>query len=143
VPIFVDTNVLIYARDASEPHKQPHAVEWMEHLWQTRTGRLSFQILQEYGAATRKLRPGLSREQARADLRDLLAWRPLQVDAGVLEASWLLEDRHQLSCWDALVVAAAQISGCEYLLTEDLQHGVDYSGVRAISPFRTRPNSLA
>jgi predicted nucleic acid-binding protein len=69
VPVFVDTNVLVYARDASEPDKQPQALAWTEHLWRTRTARLSFQVLQEYYAATtRKLKPGLSPEQARADI---------------------------------------------------------------------------
>ena len=27
--VFVDTNVLVYSRDASEPHKQAQAMAWM------------------------------------------------------------------------------------------------------------------
>jgi predicted nucleic acid-binding protein len=30
--IFVDTNVLVYSRDASEPQKQPLAIRWMKYL---------------------------------------------------------------------------------------------------------------
>jgi hypothetical protein len=67
VPVFVDTNVLVYARDASEPEKQPQAAAWIEHLWWTRTARLSFHVLQEYYATTtRKLKPGLTPDQTRA-----------------------------------------------------------------------------
>jgi predicted nucleic acid-binding protein len=33
-PIFVDTNVLVYAKQANEPLKQPVAAQWMERLWQ-------------------------------------------------------------------------------------------------------------
>jgi predicted nucleic acid-binding protein len=61
VPVFVDTNVLVFARDASEPVKQPQAAAWIDHLWRTRTARLSFQVLQEYYATTtRRLKPGLT-----------------------------------------------------------------------------------
>jgi predicted nucleic acid-binding protein len=144
VPVFVDTNVLVYARDASEPEKQPQAAAWIDHLWRTRTARLSFQVLQEYYAATtRKLKPGLTPEQARADVRDLLAWRPVPAGGDLLEAGWWLEDRFGLSCWDALIVAAARTAGCEYLLTEDLQHGAEFEGLRVVNPFRAAAGSLA
>jgi len=143
VPVFVDTTVLVYARDASEPEKQPQAAAWVEHLWRTRTARLSFQVLQEYYATTtRKLRPGLPPEQARADVRDLVAWRPVPVGTQLLEAGWTVEDRFGLSCWDALIVAAARIAGCEYLLTEDLQHGAEFDGLQVVDPFRAAPGTL-
>ena len=143
MPVFVDTNVLVYARDASEPEKQPPAAAWVEHLWRTRTARLSYQVLQEYYATmTRKLRPGLAAEQARADVRDLLAWRPVPVGAELVEAGWSVEDRFGLSCWDALIVAAARIAGCEHLLTEDLQHGAEFEGLRVVDPFRAAAGSL-
>lgn len=143
MPVFVDTNVLVYARDASEPEKQPQAAAWIDHLWRTRTARLSFQVLQEYYATTtRKLAPGLTPEQARADVRDLLAWRPVSVGTELLEAAWSVEDRFGLSCWDAPIVAAARIAGCEYLLTEDLQHGAELEGLQVVSPFRAAAGSL-
>lgn len=143
MPVFVDTNLLVYARDASEPGKQAQALAWVEHLWRTRSGRLSFQVLQEYySATTHKLKPGLSPEQARADIRDLFAWRPVPVGVEILRASWQVEDRFGLSCWDALIVAAARIAGCEHLLTEDLQDGADLDGLRVANPFRVPPGSL-
>jgi predicted nucleic acid-binding protein len=144
VPVFVDTNVLVYARDGSEPAKQPRAREWIDHLWQTRSARLSFQVLEEYYATTtRKLKPGLSPEEARADVRDLLAWRPVAIGMEVLEAGWSLEDRFGLSCWDALIVAAARIAGCDYLLTEDFDHGSELEGLQVVSPFRTAVGSIS
>ena len=33
---FVDTNVLVYSRDASELEKHQKARAWMAHLWTTR-----------------------------------------------------------------------------------------------------------
>ena len=68
--VFVDTNVLVYARDASEPIKQRRAALWVEHLWATRSGRTGVQVLNEYYVTvTRKLQPGMPRLQARADVR--------------------------------------------------------------------------
>ena len=142
MPVFVDTNVLVYARDAGETIKQPRALAWLHHLWRTRSGRLSYQVLQEfYVTVTRKLDPGLAPAEARADLRAFLAWRPVGVDGEMLEAAWTLEDRHSLSFWDALILAAAQAAGCERVLSEDLSDGETYGGVEVVNPFRHEPVS--
>lgn len=138
---FVDTNVLVYARDASEPEKQHQAARWLQALWTERSGRLSAQVLNEYYVVvTEKLRPGLNRDQARADIRDLMAWDPVCTGRVVVEGAWVVQDRHGLSWWDALVVSAAQIAGCAFLLTEDLEHGRDLGGIRVVDPFRIAPD---
>ncbi|MFP4348019.1 MAG: hypothetical protein ACLFQY_07040, partial [Desulfococcaceae bacterium] len=64
--IFVDTNVLVYGRDAGEPAKQQQAAAWITYLWESRTGRLSIQVLQEfYSTVTTRLKPGLEPADAR------------------------------------------------------------------------------
>ena len=71
--VFVDTNVLVHSRDASERDKHNRARAWMAYLWGSRTGWLSFQVLQEsYVTLTYKLDPGLDRASARDDVRSLL-----------------------------------------------------------------------
>ncbi len=141
--VFVDTNVLVYSRDASEPEKQAQALEWMRALWEHRTGRLSYQVLQEYFVSvTAKLDPGLPPELARRDVRALLAWQPMPVDARILEGAWLLQDRHRLSWWDALIAAAAQVADCRYLLSEDFQEGMELGELQVVNPFRTLPEAL-
>jgi predicted nucleic acid-binding protein len=101
VTVFVDTNVLVYARDGSEPAKQAPAYAWVEHLWRSGAGRLSAQVLAEYYVTTtRKLRPGLAPNEARADIDDLRAWRPVAIDGNLLDSAWTLEDRFSLSFWD-------------------------------------------
>jgi len=47
-----------------------------------------------------------------------------------------VQERWQLSLWDAMIVAAAHSCSARELLTEDLNHGQDYGGVRAVNPFR-------
>jgi predicted nucleic acid-binding protein len=143
-PVFVDTNVLVYRRDATDPAKQRRAGEWIDHLWRSRRGRLSFQVLHEYYAVvTRKLDPGLPVDEARGDVRDLGAWKPLSPTAGMLEDAWALIDAHALSFWDGLIVAAAQAARCDQLLTEDLAEGETYGSVLVVNPFTTTPPELA
>jgi predicted nucleic acid-binding protein len=141
--VFVDTNILVYSRDASEPAKQKQALAWMTRLWSEKTGRLSFQVLSEfYVTVTNKLQPGMDPQSAREEVRLLLAWRPIPVEARVVEGAWRIQDRYKLSWWDALIVSAAQVSDCRYLLTEDLQENRNMGNVEVLNPFSTPPESI-
>jgi predicted nucleic acid-binding protein len=141
--VFADTNVLVYHLDTREPRKQSSARTWMEYLWATRSGRISFQVLEElYATVTRKLDPGLDREVARKVVRALWAWQPVPVDEQALAAAWEAQDRFGLSWWDSLIVGAARLASCSFLLTEDLQHDQDLDGLRVISPFAVTPAEL-
>lgn len=134
--VFVDTNVLLYAHDASETVKQPIARAMLDGLWSARTGTLSTQILQEfYNAATRKLTPPIGRVEAREIIGLYSAWPVIVLDPSVIVAATRVEEEHQLSFWDALVVEAARVAGAERVLTEDLQHGRVIAGVRIENPF--------
>jgi predicted nucleic acid-binding protein len=138
--VFVDTNVLVYLRDASDPDRQRRAAEWLAHLWESGSGRVSMQVLQEYYVTmTRKLRPGLPEEEAREDVAALGSWVPLAPDLDLLAAGWEEQDRYGFSFWDALIVAAARRLGCTVLLTEDLQDGQDLGGLVVRNPFTMPP----
>ena len=134
--LFVDTNVFLYTRQAGEPAKQRLALAWIEHAWREQSGRTSMQVLSEYYVnVTRKIDPPRDPHDAWDDVRALLTWNPLPVDASLLEAGRDVEARYRLSWWDSLIVAAAQLQGCSLLLTEDLQDGAVYGGVTVRSPF--------
>jgi predicted nucleic acid-binding protein len=141
--VFVDTNVLVYCRDASEPDKQARALAWMAALWDKRSGRLGFQVLQEfYVTVTAKLDPGLPPELARLSVRNLLAWNPIAVDARVMDEAWRLQDRFRIQWWDALILAAALVADCRYLLSEDFQEGMEMGGIKVVNPFMNRPEDF-
>ncbi len=143
-PLFVDTNVLVYAIDAAAGERHRAARRWIEALWRNQRGRLSVQVLQEfYATTTRKLRPGLAAADAQREVRALLTWSPVEITTPILERAWHVEARYQLSWWDALIVASAQTVGCRYLLTEDLQDGQEIDGLLVVSPFRMTPEDLA
>ncbi len=135
-PVFVDTNVFLYARDAGESLKQPRAMAWLARLWREQLGRTSMQVLSEYYVnVTCKLDPGLPSTDAWEDVTALLAWRPQVVDEALMRRGREIEQRYKLSWWDGLIVAAAQLQGCAVLLTEDLQDGGVFGAVTVRSPF--------
>jgi predicted nucleic acid-binding protein len=136
--------VLVYVRDSADADKQTQAAAWMAELWRSHRGRLSSQVLSEfYVNVTQKLRPGLDRDTARADVRALSAWQPIPLDEQVFDEAWHIQDRYGLSYWDALIVGAARVCGCGYVLTEDLQDGQDLAGVRVVNPFLHGPGDLS
>ncbi len=138
-PTFVDTNVLVYARDASEPGKQPIAAEWLRFLWQERAGRLSVQVLSEYFVTvTRKLKPGLDEREAWEDVEALMTWSPWPTDAALLKRAHAIGAQHRIGWWDSLIVAAAQCQDCRLLLSEDLQDGARFGEVEVRNPFVPR-----
>jgi predicted nucleic acid-binding protein len=141
--VFVDTNVLVYARDLTEPERNLRALEWMATLWQTRSGRLSYQVLQEYYVTvTRKLDPPRDVSDARGDVASLISWRPIPIELPVIDHAWAIQDRYGFSWWDSLIIGAASQAGCTHVLTEDLQHRQDVEAMIVINPFRTEPATV-
>jgi predicted nucleic acid-binding protein len=141
VQIFVDTNVFIYALDAADPNKQEAALAWRSELWRSRRGRTSFQVLHEFYVKVTQKWPE-ARAEARSEVRDLMAWRPVILDDVTIDIAWKIQDRYQFSFWDALIVAAAKSASCRFLLTEDLQANQDLDGLTVINPFLCDPSSL-
>lgn len=138
--VFVDTNVLVYLRDSTDPEKQRQAARWLTHLWETGLGRVSLQVLQEYYVTvTAKLRPGMLPAEAREDVLALRAWSPLEPDQALLEEAWDIEESFGFSFWDSMIVAAARRTGCQVLLTEDLQDGQELGGLVVRNPFTHSP----
>ncbi len=140
-PVFVDSNIFLYAVDDADPRKQRVARDWCAELWKSRLGRVSFQVLNEFYVNAVRLNPAAN-DEARAEVRDLLAWSPVVVDAAVIERGWKLQDRYRLSYWDSLIVAAAKTALCGFLLTEDLQGGQKLDGVEVVNPFLREPGSV-
>jgi predicted nucleic acid-binding protein len=136
--VFVDSNILIYSQDATNSQKQSQARDWLEVLWRTRTGRISFQVLREvYVNVTRKVPRPLPAARAQTLVRLFLVWNPRPEDAEFFEVAWDIEARFKLSWWDSMILAAAHLSECRFLLTEDLQDRMELNSVTVINPFFT------
>ena len=77
--VFVDTNILLYAYDKSEPAKQPRAMAALDLLAREHIGVLTPQVLAEfYVNATRRLDPPLTDEEAYESIQNyILSWEVL------------------------------------------------------------------
>ena len=110
---FIDTNILIYAHDRSAGDKHVRARDLLRGLWQSGEGCLSIQVLQEfYVNVTQKVAKPLAPAVASR-----------------------LQQRYQISFWDAMIVASAIQLRCQSIWSEDLNPGQDYGGVRVVNPF--------
>ncbi len=83
--VFVDTNVFVYRHDGSDPLKQSRAEQWITLLARSRTGRLSFQVLQELYATLTRKRFDFARSYAREVVEVLAEWEPVAVDHALLD----------------------------------------------------------
>ena len=114
---FLDTNVLVYSDDPRDPAKQAKALDLIKDYLRQGTGVVSLQVLQEYFVSARgKLK--LDAELAKHIL-----------------ASIDIHRLHGFSFWDALVLRMAKQTGCRILLSEDMQHGQEFDGVKIVNPF--------
>jgi predicted nucleic acid-binding protein len=133
---FVDTNVLLYAisEDRSETAKRDTALA----ILQANDLVLSVQVLQEfYTQATRAMRSGrLMHAEATALITAWQRFRVQELNVTLVERAMATSQRFQISYWDSAIIEAARAAGCETVLSEDLQHGQNFDGVRVIDPFR-------
>lgn len=133
---FVDTNVLLYATstavDEEEKKRKALAILDADDL------TLSVQVLQEfYVQATRAGRDDrLEHDQAVALVESWLRFPVQDVTVTVLRNALASAARWQISHWDAAIVEAAREAVCATVLSEDLQDGMDFAGVRVSDPFR-------
>ena len=132
---FVDTNVLLYAvsEDPAEAGKRDRARQVLSE----RDLAVSVQVLQEfYFQATRPTRVRrLSSESALRFLEPILLFRIQAMTPDVFLDAVEISRRFRLSYWDAAIIAAAQVLGCEAIYTEDLNPGQHYGAIRALNPF--------
>ena len=134
---FVDTNILVYAYDRSEPRKQHQALALMDALVTGGLGAISVQVLSEFFVVvTRKLPEPLSVSEAYDRIEQFLRFWPVCNLTGMvaLEAARGVRD-HQLSFWDAQIWAAARLNQIHIVLSEDFNSGQVIEGVRFINPF--------
>ncbi len=132
---FIDTNVLIYAigRGAAEGAKSQKA----QSLLQERDLAISTQVVQEfYVQATRATRRDpLSHDEA-VDFIETLCEFPVQeTTLELVRAALRTKERFKISYWDAAILEAARALGCDTVLSEDLNDGQNFDGVRVVNPF--------
>jgi predicted nucleic acid-binding protein len=136
IPNFVDSNVLIYGA-IDRPSDGPKSQQALEILTTT-SWACSVQVLQEfYWQTTHPKRPGhLSHQHALEYVAGFCDFPVQEMTVAIFRAAAATAHRYQISYWDAAIIEAARALGCHTVLSEDLQHGQDFGGVRVVDPFR-------
>jgi predicted nucleic acid-binding protein len=138
VPSFVDTNVLVYAEDRDAKTKHEIARDLILELWDDRSGALSVQVLQEfYVNVTRKLKKPLSSAKAKEIIDEYLTWTVIPNTGKLLTDAIALQQKAQLSFWDAMIVQAAIEAECTKLYSEDMNAGQRFGSVVIVNPFKS------
>ncbi len=136
--VFVDTNVFVYAHDTTAGRKRDIAREVVLDLWNTETGVLSTQVLQElFVSLTQKIPNPIDGRKARTILEDLCAWDVVVNDEQSVLSAIDLKAKYQLSFWDSLILEAARRSGATTLYSEDLSNGQQVGEITIVNPFKT------
>lgn len=139
---FLDTNVLIYAHDRSAGAKHDRARMLITDLWNSGKGCLSIQVLQEfYVNVTRNVPRPLDGPTAAQIISDLARWTVHVPNVADVLGAIEVQQRNQISFWDAMIVASAVQLGCEVIWSEDLKPGHIYEGVRVTNPFEAQSAS--
>lgn len=135
MPVFLDTNVLLYGVTNNPAEMKKRAVA--DSIISKPACVVSFQVLQEfYTQATRASRPfPLEPAQAREALETYLRFPVVDGTLELIEQALEIEGRTNFNYWDCAIIAAAVLSGCDVLYTEDMQHGREIAGVRIVNPF--------
>jgi predicted nucleic acid-binding protein len=134
---FLDSNVLVYALDAREPHKQGVARELTEKALATGQGIISYQVVQEcLNVVAAKWKRPLEMRHVKV-LKDdvLLPLCEFFPSPDFYSRALELFYAKNLSYFDSLILQAASDSGCDILYSEDLQDGFQYLQVKVVNPF--------
>ena len=140
--VFVDTNVLIYGRDAKQSDKKATAQEWVRSLGAQGAARINMQVLNELTRWILRNEPRRPLADIQQEIEALKVWGDKPLDEEELEVAWAVRDKLGYQWFDCLLVAAAQLAGCRYFLTEDMTHGTVFEGLTLINPFRASPGDV-
>lgn len=134
---FLDTNIFIYAYDDRDARKQGRAKQLIRDLLQSGRAVISYQVVHEFfNFALVKVAVPMTAADASRYLDAV--FRPMGIvgsSADLVSDAIGLHDRHHLSWYDSLIVAAALQPQCAILYSEDLQHGRSFGQMHVENPF--------
>jgi predicted nucleic acid-binding protein len=134
---FIDTNIFVYSFDPKSPAKARKAAQIIRAASNTGEGIISYQVVQEFfNVALRRFAEPMTVAEAEQYLTTVL--RPLLAahsSATIFFEALRIAERHKISWYDSLIVAAALASGCEKIYSEDFQHGHKIDSLSVENPF--------
>ena len=132
---FLDTNVLVYAYDVTDPKKQKIAQDLINRALAGEIS-ISTQVLAEFATTLlHKLSPSARSEDVIAILDTFAPIKVVLPDEGVVRRAVEARAAYGIHFYDGMIVAAAERGGCPRIWSEDLNPGQKYFGVTVTNPF--------
>ena len=133
--VFLDTNIIVYAHDFDEPHKQTIAKDLLSCALRKRKGVISTQVMGEtFVSLIKKI--GIEPADATDEIRKLTRFRVVELSAALVLRGLEIKAQFGLSYWDSLIIAAAERASCKVIFSEDLNDGQTYGSVLVMNPFK-------
>ena len=140
--VFVDTNVLIYARDLRERVKRDRARAWLAAMGERECMRLNLQVLNELTRWTLVNETSRSLADIREEIEVMQYWGDAGVRLDEIDAAWAIRAERGYQWFDCLLLAAANRLGCRYFLTEDMAAGERVGSATIVNPFQALPSDI-
>ena len=132
---FIDTNVLVYVADDADAAKQLISRRIVQEALTTNEHTISAQVLNEFSSVLfKKLKK--TAQEVDGFLEVVERIRTVAVKPEWTRKAIGLMIRYGVQFFDSLLLVAAQESGCDEILTEDLNDGQMYGSVKAVNPFK-------
>ena len=136
---FVDTNLLVYAMDRTEPAKHRRGSDLLKRIISDHTLVLSPQSLNECYHVLAVRRRAAAVDEVRRFVWSLSEFCTAPYDFTVTQLAWIIGDRHGFGWWDCMLLASASLARCEMFFTEDMQHDRRVGTMTILNPFKLGP----
>ena len=132
---FIDTNIAVYAVDSHDSRKHKIAAKLIDEAVVGDGFRISAQVLFEFANICQK-KLGCTAQEVLKLLDGLNSIEVVNQTPQIVARAVEIKSLYCISLQDAMIVAAAEKSRCGELLSEDLNDGQVYAGVRVRNPFK-------
>ena len=135
----IDTNILVYAYDVSEPAKHTIAKDLLVQIWKTGGGVVCVQNLMEFFVViTRKVAAPIPINEAKTIIDDMLKsdrWKVIDRDIHTFLDAIELVSQYHVHIWDATIAVSMKENGITEIVTEDHGDFGKIPGIQVIVPF--------
>ena len=136
----IDTNILVYSYDASEPEKQNICSALIKKCWMQETSyAIALQNLSEfYVVVTKKIEHPVSKDIAKKIITDIIEfdnWQVLGTNETSVTTAIDLSIKYQIHYWDALLCAAMKQNEITNVFTENTRDFGKIPWIKAVNPF--------
>jgi predicted nucleic acid-binding protein len=134
---FIDSNVVIYSYDTTDPVKHVKAQQEMKTIMAGGRGCVSTQVFGEFFHTVVVRKKIMSPAEAVSAIDRLeRGFRVSSIAPALVRDAIAIHQRYQIRYWDSLIIATASRMQCTEVLSEDMNDGQDYGGVIVRNPFK-------